>query len=74
LVDRSDLDWNTPVDDILPFFKENASKKSRRIPPDFLCHQTATTWSDELYLQSNNNLMLSEGESPTTFQDSLSME
>jgi len=68
LVDRGDLSWNTPVDQILPFFKENPSEKSKLIMPDFLSHRTGTTWGDALYLQSNNNLMLPKSESPRTFQ------
>ncbi|KAL1793830.1 hypothetical protein ACET3X_007251 [Alternaria dauci] len=68
LVDRGDLDWSTPVEDILPFFKDNTAEKSKLTVSDFLSHRTGITWGDALYLQSNNNLMLSKSESMRTFQ------
>lgn len=34
---------------------------------DLLCHRTGKAWYDALYLQSNNNMMLSKSESLRTF-------
>jgi CubicO group peptidase (beta-lactamase class C family) len=68
MVDRGDLDWITPVEVILPFFKEHQSEKSRLNVTDFLSHRTGTTWGDALYLQSNNNMMLPKSEALHTFQ------
>lgn len=68
LVDRGDLEWDTPVEEILPFFKNSQTEKSKLTMVDFLSHRTGTTWGDALYLQSNNNIMLPKDESLRTFE------
>lgn len=68
LVDRGDLRWETPVDEILPFNKTTCPEKSKLSVIDFLSHRTGTTWADALYLQSNNAILLPKEESLRTFE------
>ncbi|KAF2831090.1 beta-lactamase/transpeptidase-like protein [Ophiobolus disseminans] len=68
LVDRGELGWDTPIEDVLPVFKDHQSKKLRLSVVDFLSHRTGTTWGDALYMQSNNNIMFPKSENLKTFQ------
>jgi CubicO group peptidase (beta-lactamase class C family) len=67
LVDRGALNWDTPVSDILPFYRNRESEKSTLNMQDFLSHRRGTRWGDALYLQSNNTILLPKSESLRTF-------
>lgn len=68
LVGRSKLQWETPVEDILPFLKEHQSEKSKLSVADILSHPTGTTWGNALCMQSNNIIMIPKREGFRTFQ------
>ena len=71
LVDQGALEWSTPVHDILlKMSKANGLRDVKLSVADLLSHRTGVAWGDALYLQSNNNILLSKEESIRTF-DSL---
>ena len=65
LVEHGDLEWDTPVGDILQM---NDAEKAKITVADLMSHRTGVTWADALYLQSNNNILLPKSESLRTFE------
>ena len=71
LVDQEKLKWSTPVHEILPeMSKDTEIYRARLTVVDILSHRTGKAWSDALYLQSNNRILLNKDQSIQTF-DSL---
>jgi CubicO group peptidase (beta-lactamase class C family) len=71
LVERGQIQWDTPIHDILPAMsKTTALYEARLNIKDLLSHRTGKAWADALYLQSNNRILLAKDQSVRTF-DSL---
>ncbi|VUC31680.1 unnamed protein product [Clonostachys rosea] len=68
LVDRGQLDWSTPVHDILPEMSRDTNIYAAKLTViDILSHRTGKAWADALYLGSNNNILLPKSEAIRTF-------
>lgn len=71
LVHQGKLEWTTPVHEILPDMSKSTELFDAKLNIlDILSHRTGKAWSDALYLQSNNRILLRKDQSIAVF-DSL---
>lgn len=68
LVNDGLLKWTTPVHEILlEMSRSTMLCRDQLSVIDLLSHRTGVAWSDALYLQSNNNILLPKSECIRTF-------
>ncbi|KAA6409721.1 MAG: hypothetical protein FRX48_06333 [Lasallia pustulata] len=60
LVEEGKVTWDTLVKDILPDFKvKDELLRNCTTISDLLCHRTGMSWGDNLYVGSNNDVLIS---------------
>ncbi|OAQ60378.1 beta-lactamase family protein [Pochonia chlamydosporia 170] len=68
LVHQRKLEWTTPVHEILPDMSKSTEIFEAKLTVlDILSHRTGKAWSDALYLESNNRILLPKHESIPIF-------
>lgn len=64
LVEEKKANWETLVKDALPAFKINdATLQNCTTITDLLCHRTGMSWGDNLFIGTENNVLISEKDS-----------
>ncbi len=60
LVEEEKITWETPVKDVLPEFDiEDYVLRNFTTIADLLCHRTGMSWGDNLYIGTDNNVLIS---------------
>lgn len=60
LVEEEKVTWDTLVKDVLPKFKiKDDILRNYATVADLLCHRSGMSWGDNLYIGSNNNVLIS---------------
>jgi CubicO group peptidase (beta-lactamase class C family) len=64
LVDENKVTWDTLVTDAVPEFNiKDDPLHTYTTVADLLCHRTDMAWADNLYISTNNNVLISSKDS-----------